>query len=393
MIRHALVGRSLAGGADRVAATSIGCRGFAHDELSRGPIVGLGSSVLDMLFRVRSLPVSGTKGYFRDPAKVMEGSVVGGVTLNHLSWASLLSTPTALAALQGVDPYGHEIRAKMAELGVSAKFLQADSRYSTAVSHIYLDDEGERTIMMATGSSGVLNASTFDSLFGDIVRNVAGMVTAEVCHVPLSAVARMVELAREKQIVSCIDVDVPPSVAAGDARLGSHHEMLAIVSGCTVLKPTLEAAAELLALHRSNGDCPEPAKVGLTLPNTSDEVAGLLQEAFGSRMVAVTDGKHGCGLASMTESGEVFTAHVPAHAGVTQLDSTGAGDAFFGGLVAGLYHAGLPASCNELKNLGTVGASLGASCCEVLGALPGPASSKRALELLPSFAHGWVRPM
>ena len=53
-------------------------------------IVGLGSNVVDVFFRLRAMPVAGTKGYFHDPLRAEEGKVVGGVTLNHLSWAAAL---------------------------------------------------------------------------------------------------------------------------------------------------------------------------------------------------------------------------------------------------------------------------------------------------------------
>ena len=62
-------------------------------------VLGLGSNVVDRFYRVRGAEgIQGTvgqKGYFAS-----EGEVVGGVTLNHLSWASSLGVPTALAALQ-----------------------------------------------------------------------------------------------------------------------------------------------------------------------------------------------------------------------------------------------------------------------------------------------------
>jgi hypothetical protein len=48
----------------------------------------------------------------------------------------------------------------------------------------------------------------------------------------------------------------------------------------------------------------------------------------------------------------------------------GAGDAFFGGVVASLNAWGMPASADDLLRVGSVAASCGAACCEVIGALP-----------------------
>jgi len=52
------------------------------------------------------------------------------------------------------------------------------------------------------------------------------------------------------------------------------------------------------------------------------------------------------------------------------IDATGAGDAFFGGMVAGLHHWGLPKDRKSLKLLGQLASASGAACVSVLGALP-----------------------
>ena len=102
-------------------------------------VVGCGSNVVDVFFRLREMPKSGEKGYFLDPEKVVEGTVVGGVTLNHLSWASVLGTPTGLMAMQGTDANGAQIREKMADLGVSAEHVRVSDEYATSLSHILID--------------------------------------------------------------------------------------------------------------------------------------------------------------------------------------------------------------------------------------------------------------
>ena len=54
-------------------------------------VLGMGSNVVDVFFKVRSLPiVGGTKTFFADPQRPVAGEVVGGVTLNHLAWAAAL---------------------------------------------------------------------------------------------------------------------------------------------------------------------------------------------------------------------------------------------------------------------------------------------------------------
>ena len=102
----------------------------------KATILGCGSNVVDVFFRVRAMPVAGTKGYFQDPTKVVEGTVVGGVTLNHLSWAAALGAPTGLLALQGDDDLGNTIRTKLTDINVSIEHIKHGDEFATSVSHI-----------------------------------------------------------------------------------------------------------------------------------------------------------------------------------------------------------------------------------------------------------------
>ena len=50
-----------------------------------GLVVGCGSNVVDKFYRVVAIPKRGEKGYFKDNIEDCK-LLVGGVTLNHLSW-------------------------------------------------------------------------------------------------------------------------------------------------------------------------------------------------------------------------------------------------------------------------------------------------------------------
>jgi sugar/nucleoside kinase (ribokinase family) len=112
-------------------------RAFAS--ASVGPVLGCGSNVVDIISRVRALPKAGEKGYFEDPEVLVSARIVGGVTLNHLAWASTFGTPTGLFAFQGDDDNGVMVRAKMEELGISTEHIVHGPDYVTSVSHIFLD--------------------------------------------------------------------------------------------------------------------------------------------------------------------------------------------------------------------------------------------------------------
>ena len=88
----------------------------------------------------------------------------------------------------------------------------------------------------------------------------------------------MLNLARDSGTLSFLDVDVPPSVAVGDADLGNLNELYECVSSCDVMKPTLEAAGELLAVAKSKGASCNPNDV--EMKSSLSDVAVQLLEAY-----------------------------------------------------------------------------------------------------------------
>jgi fructokinase len=320
-----------------------------------GAVVGSGSNVMDVFMKVRQLPLPGDKQYFADE-KIVSAEVVGGVTLNHLSWAAVLGAPTALLALQGRDPYGISLRKKLDELGVNSEFVRSGDEYSTSVSYILSAPDGERTIIMAPASTSRLTRAKMEHEFADAVAG-ASMITTEISQLPLSGVEFLLDAAASRGVPSLVDVDVTPETAVGPARLGSTDDLRRCLSKATVLKLTGSAVPELLALAGR----PAPVQ-GSSL----DSIAAQLADAFGARLCVITDGARGAALAMSAQC----SVYVTAHAGVKQIDATGAGDAFFGGVVAAVHAWGMPTTRSQLERMGRVASAAGAACVEVVGALP-----------------------
>jgi sugar/nucleoside kinase (ribokinase family)/D-arabinose 5-phosphate isomerase GutQ len=329
-------------------------------------VVGCGSNVVDKFFRVRAIPKPGEKGYFANPKKHLESEVVGGVTLNHLAWARVLGVPTALFALQGEDEVGRTIRAEMQRQGVSTQYVQVSEAYASSVSYVWLEPSGERCILMAPASTGEVSESIVEAKMKPAIERAA-IVSTEVSQVPLSAVETILKLANSFGRISVLDVDVPPSVSRDAAGLGSHDELLACVRAAQVLKPSLEAARELLELWGSDAAKANLGKV------RAEEIARRLRDTFDCKLVAVTNGAAGAGLAISSAA-----TLVPPLPGVRVVDATGAGDAFMGGLIAALYHKGVPTDLSSLTLAGRVASAAGATCVQSLGALPDPTGSSLA---------------
>jgi len=336
-------------------------RGFATAAAAAGNnrILGCGSNVVDRFFRVKGLPKPGEKGYFADPMSITDASVVGGVTLNHLSWASQLSVPTGGMFLQGNDAAGKMIRADMEKLGVSTELVQVDDSYTTAESYVILALDGERSIIMASGATSLISSDVVRNHFSESIGQCR-ILSTEISQVPMSGVIECLRAAKEgTPILTVLDVDVQPSVAVEEALLGTLAELTECVMMADVLKPAKHAAQELLA-HL------DPSLRTDAYDMTSEDLTARLRDLTNSKLVALTSGSEGCVMA--TES-ELLT--VPPFQIDAVTDATGAGDAFLGGLLAGLYHEnGVPQTADGLHKLGELANATGAACCQVLGALP-----------------------
>ena len=195
-------------------------------------ILGCGSNVIDAFFNVRKLPLPGEKAYFSDE-RFCTATLVGGVTLNHLTWARALGAPTGLLALQGADENGEQIRACMRDHGVATEHIRVSPSHTTSVSHVLVEGGGERTIIMAKASTSQITGERVLREWGALIGSSSsrspggGMLTTEISQVPLSGVEALLDTARSSGLHTLLDVDVTPTIAAGAAGLGllggCHH--------------------------------------------------------------------------------------------------------------------------------------------------------------------------
>jgi arabinose-5-phosphate isomerase len=355
---------------------------------------GCGSNVVDRFFRVRAIPKVGEKGFFDSPTKILETSVVGGVTLNHLAWAAELGVPCGLLALQGDDDAGRLVRSAMDDVRVSAECVEVSQEYTTAESYVLSQPhDGERSIIMASGSTSQIDGEAMSRLFERATALNAPLIcTTEVSQVPLSGVEALLLAGNACGALTVLDVDVSPSVCVDEARLGSLDDLKRCVKLARVVKPTRHAAVELLQLLRgdSNSDAVEDMDAAT--------LASALREASGAAMVALTAGSAGSALAT-----SLHCAVVEACSIREAIDATGAGDAFLGGLLAGLYERAtedegekhdaiwssmVPSSRDDLVALARFANAAGAACCESIGGLPTDGAKARVLQLRGGSSDG-----
>jgi arabinose-5-phosphate isomerase len=301
-------------------------------------LVGIGSMVLDRMHRTRRMLVANEKGLL--DALGPEGPVrscIGGLMLNQLGWAALFGLRVGLFGRQAEDDAGRRLRTAMARHGIRTNLDLTGS--ASSIAEIFIDETGERAIYMAAGATAETRPEHLHEDHGDFVAQ-ARRLTTEVSQLPLDTTLAALELAHARGLSTVVDLDVPPSDAV--LGLGDRATLDAVLGEADLLKPTAAAARELF-----------PEIEGL------EALVRRIREHYGADTVLLTDGERGSLLSN--REGEQW---IPAYRAREVVDTTGAGDAFLGGFLAG-----------EALGLGAVdaarlGNACGAACVERVGAFP-----------------------
>lgn len=313
-------------------------------------VVGIGSMVVDRVHRCPRIAGSDEKVMLHELGRGSVRLHVGGVVLNHLGWAACLGLRTGIFGRQADDEEGRFLRAAMAELGIETQLTLDGS--ASSIAEIYVDDAGACSIYMAPGATSETTPDFVRTRHTDFIARAARLTT-EVSQLPLAAALAALEVARAVGVATVVDLDVPPSDAV--ATLGSESELEGVLAAADVLKPSKVAARELAP------------KLG----SDALEIAGSLRRRFGNVAVVVTDGEAGCAIDAADFRGRVAGSKVAAE------DTTGAGDAFLGGLLVALHH--------ELgwQHAAAFANACGAACAEQIGAFPedAPRARERVREL------------
>jgi sugar/nucleoside kinase (ribokinase family) len=233
----------------------------------------------------------------------------GGVTGNNLTQVARLGASAGWLGLIGDDESGRRITKAFTEDGLDLSGIEVVPGEQSTFTWIPVDAQGERCIYMFPNINGKLSANQVRSRFSGQIRSAKHFHT-EASQLPLPPIKAGMQVAKEAGVRVIFDLDVAPSYFA-QANLGSAEELIAALQMVDVLKPCKAAAREI------------------TGESDYEKMADKLL-ALGPEVVAVTMGSEGALIASAK-----MTTHVPAFQ-VKVVDSTGAGDAFMGGLSYGL---------------------------------------------------------
>jgi arabinose-5-phosphate isomerase len=314
----------------------------------RYDLAGIGSMVADAIHRAPRILGPDEKGLLEPaPDGRPARRLVGGVVLNHLGWASLLGVRVAIFGKQARDADGRFLREGMSRLGIDHHLDLSGE--SSSCARVFVDPSGARAIYMSRGATGQVTPEEIDRLHRPVIES-SSTVSTEISQLPLPAVRRVLEVAREVGARTVLDLDVPLDDAV--PTLGTRDDLEAVLALVDVLKPSLAATRGLVATE-------EPKEIARELSR------------YGAEAVLITTGAGGCIVHVGGTAIEV--AAFPTEV----VDTTGAGDAFLGGVMAGLHH-GL-----DWEDAARLGNACGAACCAQFGAFPDPTEPafRRVLDL------------
>jgi sugar/nucleoside kinase (ribokinase family) len=259
----------------------------------------------------------------------------GGSAANTAAWLAGQGVPCVFAGRVGDDPFGRDAVAALRSHGVTLK-VSTDPDTATGICLVLVAPDGERTMVPSAGANATLSAADL----GD------DMLTAGD-HLHLSGYTLLHEGSRPAALFALrLASSVGASVSVDAASAGPIRTV-----GAQRFLDWLEPGVLLLA----NTD-------ELAALTGADEV-DVGQPALGALMgrqltVVLKRGGEGCMLA--TTGVLAYAAAEPAHV----RDTTGAGDAFAAGLLAGLW------SGAELSEVLGLANRLGAAAVSQLGGRP-----------------------
>lgn len=289
-------------------------------------IVVVGSLNMDLVVRTPHMPAPGETVLGRDFQ-----TIPGGKGANQAVGAARLGAQVSMVGCVGADAFGETLLTNLQANGINTKHVLTDSKTSSGVAMITLDEKGQNSIVVASGANMCLTPMDVRAAFAHISK--ADVVVLQL-ESPLECV---LEAARQgKERGAKVILNPAPAQSLSD-------ELLSLVD---VLVPN-EIETALLSGH--------PVV-------TTDQAARAAQQLFarGVGAVVLTLGSRGALLVSPTAQ----VIHFPPF-NVQVIDTTAAGDAFVAALSVGIA-SGLTLE-NAVRQANAAGAlavtKMGAQSC------------------------------
>jgi sugar/nucleoside kinase (ribokinase family) len=245
---------------------------------------------------------------------------------------------TRLIIPTGDDLFGSSFRRTVPAPHLQVEWI--DSAFPTSTSMVLVDRAGERTMLHNIGADASITAEVIEGRMKGRFLHVGGGLVLPGLDDPGGApLAGLFERAKAAGIHTSLDV-------VHDST-GGWRRVVSALRHTDLFIPSLIEVAAITGID-------EPVAAAAALRH------------LGVRFAIVTDGPRGAWV-----DHDDFLGHIPAFQ-VDTIDTTGAGDAFTGGVLVGLVN-GLGA-----EDAARLGAALGAMATTTIGTFSGPADPAEA---------------
>ncbi|MBQ8585208.1 MAG: carbohydrate kinase [Butyricicoccus sp.] len=284
----------------------------------------------------------------------------GGAPANVLACAVKLGRETAFIGKVGCDMQGEFLRQTVVDAGIEARGLISDPEAFTTLAFVSLSDTGERSFAFARkpGADTRLRADELDtSLLTDTaVLHIGSLsLTDEPAR---GATHQAIEIAKNAGAIISYDPNYRALLWA--SREAAMEQMRSVLDRVDIIKISDEETALL-----TDAEAPEAA------------AAKLLEQ--GIPVVMVTLGADGALVA--TREGMQRVPGFKSDA----VDTTGAGDSFWGGVLTCLTESGKrpeELTLEEAVGFARFGNAVAALCVRKRGAIPAMPTREQVMELL-----------
>jgi ribokinase len=299
-------------------------------------LVVVGSLNADLVVRSPRFPAPGETIQGEDLA-----TVPGGKGANQAVAAARLGASVAMIGCVGTDAFGASLIENLKRNKVDARGVRREGSAATGTAIVILDANGQNSIVLSPGANAKVTGNDIEA-----VRLEGAKLLLLQFEIPLEAVLHAARLAKRKRLRVILNPapahPMPDELLSLADFIVPNETELGLLTGKRIInKAALESAAGLL-LSR------------------------------GARKVIVTLGKKGALM--MSKAG---TKYVPAFK-VKPVDSTGAGDAFIGGMAFALLRR------KSLEDAVKYGCACGALAVTKFGAQPSLPTTEEVREFLRS---------
>jgi len=210
--------------------------------------------------------------------------------------------PVTMVGRVGRDPYGDELIASLQAAGVGTKYVRRDPTRNSGIAVIFIDAQGENYVNAIYGANGCCDEQQVADVH-ETLKDAAVLLVQQ--EIPLDITLKAMTGARK----SGVTVILNPAPMRSPLPDG-------LLTACDFLTPNAHEAAELCGFPVDSVDAARRAALQI--------------RRTGQATVIVTLGRAGAWV-----EGENISKLVPAPS-VPVVATVGAGDAFNGGLAAGL---------------------------------------------------------